>query len=414
MSQGFVRSNAVTDVSMFIGDSPSVDSFSRLRVSTPSYVFDSQLTYDLQPLIFEPITNGSGATVTHDATNRCALMTFSNTPTGGKSYMQTYEYLRYQPGRSQLAFITFNFVETKADTLKFAGYSDGVNGIELQQSDSTISLVLLSGTGVGNQSVLKDDWNMDTMDGLGPSGLTLDFTKAQILVIDFQALYVGRVRVGFDINGSVYYVHQFTHSNIQIYPYIQSANLPIRCGMTCTGTVSTTMNFICSSVLSESGQEDVNGINFSVEGTGTAGNGTRAHLLSLRPKTTFNGITNRVRIAFESVDVLAGANPIYWELCLGQAISGTTAFNDVNGTYSAFEFNTLGSISGSPTIVIASGYVGTGAASRQAVSKAINSKYPITLDVAGSVRSLGTLSMIATGITNTSASRVAFNWKEVR
>jgi hypothetical protein len=106
------------------------DAFSRLRVSNPSYVFDGQLTYDLQPLLFEQITNGSGATVTHDATNRTALMTFSSTPTGGKSYMQTFEHFRYTSGRSQLSFITFNMIEAVANTLKFAGYSDGVNGIE--------------------------------------------------------------------------------------------------------------------------------------------------------------------------------------------------------------------------------------------------------------------------------------------
>ena len=34
----------------------SRDAFGRLRVSSPEYVFDAQLTYDLQPLLFEQIT----------------------------------------------------------------------------------------------------------------------------------------------------------------------------------------------------------------------------------------------------------------------------------------------------------------------------------------------------------------------
>ena len=38
-------------------------------------------------------------------------MTFANTPTGGKSYMQSYEYLPYQPSKSQCALISFNFKE---------------------------------------------------------------------------------------------------------------------------------------------------------------------------------------------------------------------------------------------------------------------------------------------------------------
>lgn len=67
-----------------------VDAFGRLRVSNPEYVFDAQLTYDLQPLLFEQVTAQSGATVAHDSTNRCALMTFASTPTGGAAYMQSY------------------------------------------------------------------------------------------------------------------------------------------------------------------------------------------------------------------------------------------------------------------------------------------------------------------------------------
>lgn len=65
------------------GDTAVIDAFGRLRVSAPEYVFDAQLTYDLQPLLYEQVTAQSGATITHDATNRCALMTFASTPTGG-------------------------------------------------------------------------------------------------------------------------------------------------------------------------------------------------------------------------------------------------------------------------------------------------------------------------------------------
>lgn len=81
-----------------IADGANLDSFSRLRASNPTGIFDCQFTYDLQPLVFEQITNGSGATIAHDATNREAVMTFASTPTGGKSYVQSYEYHRYQPG----------------------------------------------------------------------------------------------------------------------------------------------------------------------------------------------------------------------------------------------------------------------------------------------------------------------------
>jgi hypothetical protein len=159
----------------------------------------------------------------------------------------------------------------------------------------------------------------------------------------------------------------------------------------------------------------VSGYTFAQEGTATAGNGTRTHILSLRPNTTFNSISNRARFELESVDVLVTGNaPVYWELCVGQAISGTTAFTDVNGTYSTMEYNTAGTISGSPTIVIAAGYVAASAQTKSAAGKSITNRYPITLDAAGAVRALGTLTLIITGIGGTSATRATFNWREVR
>jgi hypothetical protein len=259
---------------------------------------------------------------------------------------------------------------------------------------------------------------LDTLDGSGdannPSGLTLDITKVQILAIDLQALYSGRVRMGFDIGGVVYFAHQFTAANILATPYIQTANLPITCGMTCTGTVSTTMNFICCSVVSEGGEIDIRGRSFSAEGNGTAGNGTRTHILSVRPKTTFNSITNRIKFQLENIATLnQTANPVLWEVVIGQAISGTTTFTDVNATYSAFEFNTAGTISGSPALVVASFYTGGNTGNGNTLQK-FDTKYPITLNAAGAVRSLGTLSLLATAFTGTSACRASFNWREIR
>lgn len=396
-------------------DSASIDAFSRWRTSNPVTLFDAQLTYDLSPLVYEAVTAEANATVTHDTTDRCALMTFANTPANGKAFMQTYDYFRYQPGKSQLVFVTFNMNGGVADTLKFAGYSDGVNGIEFQMNGTQPRIALYSDTGHGDEFVNREDWNLDTMDGNGASGVSLDFTNCQIFVIDFQALYVGRVRVGFDVDGILYYVHQFTHANIDASPYIQTANLPVRCGMTSSGTVSTTMKFICCSVISEGGQDDVTGYLFSQEGTVSAASGVDTHILSIQPKALFNSIANRTRFVLESVDfVVTGNFPVSWKLVLGQALSGTTTFLEENATYSAFEYNILGTLSGSPAITIAQGYIAATAQSKQSSSTRVPFKYPITLNAAGVARTMGRLTAVVQGVGGASATRCVFNWKEIR
>jgi hypothetical protein len=416
MAQGYsAYSIFSSDVS--IRDSANLDAFSRLRVSNPLILHNSQFTYDLAPIIMEQITNGTGATIAHDSTNRSALMTFSSTPTGGKSYMQSYEYLPYQPGRSQLIFVTFNMIAAVANVLKFAGYSDGVNGIEFQLNGTTKQFVVYSASSAGNETVTQSSWNIDKLDGTGASGITLDITKTQILVIDIQALYVGRVRVGFDIGGVIVYAHEFLHSNLFASPYIQTANLPVRCGMTCTATVSTTMSFICSAVISEGGSEDINVYGYTFQqDSGAVNVGTGGtHMISLRPRTTFNSIANRTRVAYIDVEIYnAGNQPIQWQLCVGQAISGTTTYNNVNASYSSSEYNVLGTLSGSPAIVIDGGFVASSGGAKGVTNTAIVSRYPITLDAAGLHRAMGTLTLKAISLSGTQSVYSSIKFREIR
>lgn len=400
------------------GDSSSLGAFGWLRVAAPQYVFDSQMTYDLQPLLFEQVTSGVGASIAHSSTNRNAVMTFSATPTGGKCYMQQYEHNRYQPGRGQAAFVTGNFIEHTPNCLKWLKYGTGEagNGVALESNGvAGYQVTLYSGTAEGNQTVPQAAWNLDKLDGTGASRLTLQVSKGVIFFLDLQSLYYGRVRACVDIDGTAVCFHEFLNANVLAKPYIQTANLPISAGMTCAGTVSTTMEFTCCSVLSEGGQEDVGGFPFSVEGTVTAASGAQTHILSIRPKTTFNSIVNRSVFRLDSVEVLVtGTNPVKWELCLGQAITGTTTFNDVNTTYSAIQYNTAGTISGAPTLVVQSGYAPASNQAKGISQSRVPMKYPITLDAAGAVRAMGTLSVVVTGLGGTSACRASLNWKELR
>lgn len=414
MSQGFTRpSTAVT-----IKDSPNLDAFSRFRVSNPLILFNSQFTYDLNPILFEQfIGTAVGTSISHDTTNRCATLAFSATPTGGECFMQSYEYLPYQPGRSQLIFITFNMVAAVANVKKYAGYSDGVNGIEFQLDGTTKQFTIYSGTGSGNETVTQSSWNLDKLDGTGPSGITLDITKTHILVIDIQALYVGRVRVGFDIGGEIIYAHQFTHANIDSYPYIQSANLPIKVGMSCSNTVTATMEFICCAVISEGGTEDINVFGYTFESNASATVSTLGtQIMTLRPKTTFNGLPNRMRVAYIDVEIFNTGSTnqhVRWDLCVGQAITGGT-WTDVNTTYSGIEVNTGATLSGAPAIVIDSGWVAVGGNDKGVTNIAVISRYPITLDAAGLNRTMGSLTLKVTSLAGTPVVYGGIKFREIR
>ena len=395
-----------------------LDGFSRLPVSNPQSLFDAQFTYDLQPLLYEQITNGTGASISHDATNRMAVMTFASTPTGGKSIMQTFEHFRYQPGKAQQPIITFNMNGAVANCSKFASYGTDTNAYIYYLNESGGSPLhqvgLLSSTNEGNKIYDQADWNIDKLDGSGKSGITLAEDKEQIFLVDFQALYVGRVRFGFDIGGSVIWVHEINNANETEKPYIATANLPVRVGMTCAGTVSTTMWFNCNSVISMGGQDETAGYpNSARAGSIAVPNGSWVHGIAIRPATTYNSIENRSQIVFADINIYnRGNNPVWWRIGVGQALT-TPSFTGV-GTYSAFEYDTSGTLSGSPAYVMLQDEVLATASVKQSVSRSFATRYPITLNAAGAVRDLGTAELQVYGIGGTSTVDVIINWREIR
>ena len=87
--------------------------------------------------------------------------------------------------------------------------------------------------------VPQADWNIDTMDGHGPSGFELDLTKIQMAYMDYSWYGAGKVRFGFkDRLGKVIYCHHFLHNNRLTEAYMRSGNLPAKYEILNTGNPS--------------------------------------------------------------------------------------------------------------------------------------------------------------------------------
>ena len=269
-----------------------LDAFGRLRVSSPASIFDSKQVYDEQPQLFSTyFINGGSVTYVQ---SKAVSEVRSGLAANGRSLRQTKRYLNYQPGKSHLILLTFNgngFVE---NATKRIGYFDDDNGIFLQLEGSGPSVVVRSNTSGApvEEIVPQADWNLDKLDGTGPSGLTIDLTKAQILVIDFEWLGTGTVRVGFDIGQSVVYFHYFEQANRNNGVYMQTPNLPVRWEVENTGVppVEPLLESICCSVQSEGGLGPLSTIRSADRGI-TAKTGvdtTLVSLIAIRLKAAFN------------------------------------------------------------------------------------------------------------------------------
>ena len=421
MAQGFIRPNAVTDVAMSFADSNVLDAFGRLRVSQPRTLFASPLTYGLSPIQWEASSTDDGIDPVHNADTRMVKLQIDAGATGGTSYMITRQYHAYRPGKSQRIFITGILGTATAGAVKRFGYGDDNNGIFFEQNGTSglqVNRRTKTSGSVVNNTVAQSSWNLDKLDGTGASGITLDVTKDFLLEIDFQWLGMGRIRIGFDIDGQLIYCHEFLIANVIAVPSFQSATLPVLAEIVAAAGLAgtATAQLKCAEVSSEGGQEEAIGYPFAAEGTVTAASGARTHVLSLRPKTTFNSIPNRSLSQLESIEILGGTNQVLWEICFGVAYSAGPTWADANTTYSAFEVGTGGTYSNLTNGFVAqSGYVqGGSAAGRSNIVSDIANRVPISLNRAGANTDLGTLSILLTAFTGTSVCRVVLNWKELR
>ena len=75
----------------------------------------------------------------------------------------------------------------------------------------------------------QSQWNLDKMDGTGPSGYNLDLSKMQMFYIDYSWYGAGFIRWGLrGTNGQVTLCHKQLNNNVNQEAYMRSGNLPAR------------------------------------------------------------------------------------------------------------------------------------------------------------------------------------------
>ena len=234
-----------------------LDAFGRLRTSSPMTLFDSSHRYRDNNL-WASLT-AVGGTYAFNQNQGLIEMTVDN-QSGSSVIRETTKVFSYQPGKSLLVMNTFVMATSTDHLRQRVGYFGQDNGIYFQLDDGVMSFVertLVNGSPSSETIVPKSAWNGDKLDGTGPSGFTLDITKAQILWMDIEWLGLGTVRTGFVIDGKFIVCHSFHHANRIASTYITTASLPLRYEITnkaATG-VSKTLKQVCSTVISEGGYE---------------------------------------------------------------------------------------------------------------------------------------------------------------
>lgn len=330
----------IRSVDATIADGPSVDSFSRLRTSNPYGLLEIKYPYDAQPILTDESVSG-GSTISHDLQNACCVLT---TGSGSSDYaIKAARYSAiYTPGKGTLCLMTGVLGDKSSQVSRKIGLFTDNNGLFFELTDELKVVKRTDSSGaVVDTAVAQTNFNLDKLDGTGPSGINLDLTKAHIFIIDFQWLGVGRVRFGFDLDGKIVYCHEILHSNYVSNVYMRQPSLPPRWEIRkLSGNSTFSMRAICASVSSEAGYNPIAYKFCAGRGTSLKAVTTRAPIFAVRCKTSFAGINNRKLARLSDANFYVTTDPVLFETFHYTGTSGITGnFTSVN-SLSGCEYST--------------------------------------------------------------------------
>ena len=330
----------------FSEGSPTSDAFGNLKVSNRTTIGTYDFVGDSNDVLYSDITAGAGA-VTH-MLNASTMNLTVGTASGDFASRTTNKYHYYLPGTSNLSIMTVALSDAYMDGCERRwGMFDDNNGLYFDLDDlgrlKTSVRTNVSGTVVKNH-MLRENWNGDKLDGTGPSGFTLDVTKLNIYWMDYQWLGGGMVRFGVvDGFGNRIVANTVLNAGQHLYPYMKSGSLPMAVNIEnkrMTGGAAS-IRWTCSSVQSE-GDADYTVWNQCADFPTKTISGNNHHCISLKSKSTFNGMHNVTNAYPTSIGCFVVGGSVKLEILWDQiTLVGDTFAIDSGGTILADTAGTI-------------------------------------------------------------------------
>lgn len=99
--------------------------------------------------------------------------------------------------------------------------------------------------------VHQSEFNLDKLDGTGPSGYKLDLNRMQMMFIDYSWYGAGKIRYGIRADkGKIIYFHEIYNNNVNIKAHMRSGNLPGRFEISSSSKTGTMITSLSTSTLS--------------------------------------------------------------------------------------------------------------------------------------------------------------------
>lgn len=239
---------------------PALSGFGALKVSDQRSLGAYESSSGSYDELFS-VTLANGGTNVYDDVGHGMLLGVTGAA-GSRCLRMTNRYHYYLPGSSNNIVMTMSCGDSgKVGNTRRWGAFDEQDGMFFALIGTSPAVVIRSSTtgSVVENVVLQANWNVDKLDGTGPSSYTLDVTKINVWWFDYQWLGAGRVRFGvYHPDGSRLVCHQFQNAGLNTLPFTRTGTLPLATENVNTGATgsSSELRESCMAIYTEGTYED--------------------------------------------------------------------------------------------------------------------------------------------------------------
>lgn len=373
--------------------------FNTFQHGDDSEIWDSQLT--------------GTASAGHEPYLGMIKMSVGST-TGDSVIRQTRRVIPYTPGRANDVSMAVRFTTPTGGVRRRFGAFDENNGAFFEDGGDGAYYVVCrrnAASGPVDERVARENWNIDPLDGNGPSGITADPTTIQLMLIEYEWYGAGHVEFKFVIGNNAIAVHEFSHANVVEHTWSATPFLPVRAELTnVTGTAGTHDFYVGSTSVSAEGNSGPRGIEFNANSPIT-GKTTPNSANTFMPVVNIRMQSDKLNSCIIPLDFQAATldnTGLFYRIVLNPTLTGTD-WNPV-GTGSFCDFDVLATAQTNGKI-LKTGYI---SANNQGITIPFTDKVLNQLGRTGGGTVSDVLSIQIATVGSNKDVFASLNWVEVR
>ena len=233
----------------FIAPQRLRDVVGKLKISQSQNIYDADFEYGVQPLRWENViqnVSGQAYIVQNPGLGGVSMNIGGGNTPGDITIRQSRPYHRYQPGKTFYMASNVNFGNSVTGQTQRVGIFDDSNGIFFMQTGTAstanpYSMYVVVRSDSGGLPV-DTTFDVTTWNGNKQIRDALDWTKVQMIWMEYAWYGAGALRWGVVLNGEPYILHQVGAGNgaytgsSQTTPWSRTGNLPVRYEQRDTGS----------------------------------------------------------------------------------------------------------------------------------------------------------------------------------